>query len=299
MVGIGELLWDILPNGRSLGGAPSNFAYHATLLGNRGVIASRVGNDELGHEALRELIRMGVEANYAQIDLEHLTGTVGVNIDGRGEPHFTVNPASAWDYLTLTHAWKDLAHEAQVICFGTLGQRCPGASATIHSFLNFSRSAALRIFDVNLRHYFFSAETLVSSLETANVVKFNSEELSVTARLLGLRGSGENELSRQLIGLYNLDLVALTRSEKGSLLFTERSVIEHKGYRVEVADTIGCGDAFTAALAHCLVRGLPLEEASEAANLMGAWVASRTGATPRASRETIEEILSGLKAHKN
>lgn len=299
MVGLGELLWDILPSGRSLGGAPSNFAYHASLLGNRGVIASRVGNDELGHDALWELGRMGVEAKYIQIDLEYLTGTVGVMIDGCGEPTFTVNHDSAWDHLIFTQAWRELAHEAHVICFGTLGQRCPRASATIHSFLKLSRPAALRIFDVNLRHRFFSKETLVRSLETANVAKFSSDELLTTAELLGIPNTGEEEISRQLIRLYALDLVALTRSERGSLLFTEHDVIEHNGYHVKVADTIGCGDAFTAALAHCILRGLPLEETSETANRMGAWVATRAGATPVATTETIEEFLSGLEALRN
>lgn len=298
LVGLGELIWDLIPAGRSLGGAPSNFAYHSRLLGNRAVIASRVGDDKLGCDASGVLSRVGVEANYLQVDLEHPTGTVGVEIDGHGEPHFTVNLDSAWDYLALSSQWGELAREAHVICFGTLGQRNPCARETIQSFLRLSRPTALRIFDVNLRHWFFTAELLVSSLEIANIVKFSSDELLTTAKLLSIDGSGEYEICRGLINLYGLDLVVVTRSERGSLLFTSRDVVEHTGYHVEVADTIGCGDAFTAALAHCLVNGLSLGEASETANRMGAWVATQAGATPPATRQKIEEILGSPDALK-
>lgn len=291
LIGLGELIWDIFPAGKCLGGAPSNFAYHSRLLGNQAVVASRVGNDELGREASRALSRVGVEAGYLQVDFEHPTGTVGVRVDGRGEPLFTVNPNSAWDYLTLSSQWSELARTAQVICFGTLGQRTLCARETIQSFLRLSHPSALRIFDVNLRHQFFNSELLASSLELSNIVKFSSEELLITAKLLGISETGEREISQALLKLYDLDLVAVTRSEKGSLLCTPRCVIEHTGYPVEVVDTVGCGDAFTAALAHCLVHGRALEEASEVANRMGAWVATQVGATPPVSRQKIEEIL--------
>lgn len=293
VVGLGELIWDMLPDGRSMGGAPSNFAYQSRLLGDRAVVASRVGDDELGREALRALRRAGVEAGYVQIDSEHPTGTVGVEIDARGEPHFTVNPNSAWDYLELSPRLAELARQADAVCFGTLGQRHPRAMETILSFVGLSSPRALRLFDVNLRHSFFSADMLVRSLELASIVKFNSDELSIAARMLGLHASGEEELSRRLIALHGLDLVAITSGERGSLLFTEARRVEHTGYKVKVADTIGCGDAFAAALAHCLLRGLSLEAASEAANRLGAWVATRAGATPDATPRMIEGILNG------
>ncbi|HYH86274.1 MAG TPA: carbohydrate kinase [Pyrinomonadaceae bacterium] len=294
VVGLGELIWDMFPEGRSMGGAPSNFAYQSRLLGNRSVVASRVGDDELGREALGVLGRAGVEAGYVQVDSKHPTGTVEVEIGERGEPRFTVNPNSAWDYLELSPRLAELARQADAVCFGTLGQRHPRARGTILSFVGLTPPGALRLFDVNLRHSFFSADMLVKSLELASIVKFNSDELSVAAGMLGLHASSEEELSRRLIAQYDLDLVAITRGEKGSLLLTEGRRVEHLGQRVKVADTIGCGDAFAAALAHCLLRGLSLETASEAANRLGAWVATQSGATPRATPQMIEEILGGL-----
>jgi fructokinase len=293
IVGLGELIWDLLPSGRSLGGAPSNFAYHSKLLGERAVIASRVGDDEPGRAALHRLANTGLVADYVQLDGDHPTGTVSVEIDARGEPHFTVNPNSAWDYLEMNPAWAELAQGANAVCFGTLGQRHPRARATILSFLGLMRPAALRLFDVNLRHSFFTTEMLRQSLELASVVKFNSDELSIAARMLELQASDEEGLSRSLIEMFGLDLVAITRGGNGSLLFTQGRAVEHRGYSVHVADTIGCGDAFAAALAHCLLRGLPLEAANESANRMGAWVATQSGATPSATRQTVEEILRG------
>ena len=294
-VGLGELIWDVLPGGRSLGGAPSNFAHHARLLGNRSVVASRVGDDGLGREALGKLGRAGVVADYVQLDPGHPTGTVGVEIDGRGEAHFTVNLDSAWDYIELSQQWADLAREADAVCFGTLGQRHPRARATILHFLTLTRPQSLRLFDINLRHSFFTAEMLAASLELASVVKFNSDELSAAAGMLGLRGAGEEELSRRFIEVYGLDLVAITRGAKGSLLVAESQSVEHSGYNVRVVDTVGCGDAFAAALAHCLLGELTLGAAGEAANRMGAWVATRAGATPEAAPGVIEEVLGGRK----
>lgn len=293
VAGLGELIWDLLPGRRCLGGAPSNFAYHSQLLGDRAVVASRVGDDELGREALRELARAGVEAGYVQLDYDCPTGTVGVEIDARGEPHFTVNKDSAWDKLCLSERWEGLASEVEAVCFGTLGQRHARARETILSFLKLTRPHALRLFDVNLRHSFFTPEMLARSLELASVVKFNSEELSTAAGMLGLRAAGEEEMCWHLLEAYGLDLIAVTRGENGSLLFAEGRAVEHPGYKVKVADTIGCGDAFAAALAHCLLRGLSLEASSEAANRMGAWVATQAGATPAATRQTIEGVLRG------
>ena len=293
LVGLGELIWDMLPGGRSLGGAPSNFAHHARLLGDRAAVASRVGDDEPGREALSKLGRAGVVADYVQLDPEHPTGTVAVEIDGRGEARFTVNPNSAWDYIELTPRWAELAREADAVCFGTLGQRHPRARETIHEFLALTRPRALRLFDVNLRHSFFTAGMLAASLELASVVKFNRDELWSAAAMLGLDAPGEEELSRRFVEVYGLDLVAITRGAKGSLLVTAGETIEHPGYGVRVVDTVGCGDAFAAGLAHGLLRGLTLEATSEAANRMGAWVATRAGATPEAAPGTIEEVLRG------
>jgi fructokinase len=291
VVGLGELIWDLLPAGRELGGAPSNFAHFARLLGNRAAVASRVGDDALGHEARERLRRAGVSVEHLQVDHEHPTGTVGVEIGEGGEPRFHVNENSAWDYLELTAGWEGLAREADAVCFGTLGQRRPQARSTLLRFLELVRPETLRLFDVNLRHSFFSPEMLRRSLELSDVVKLNRAELSLAAQMLGLRGGGEAELCRELTAAFGLQLVAVTKGEGGSLLVTGAEAIEHPGYRVRAVDTIGCGDAFAATLAHCLLAGFPLAEASEAANRAGAWIAARRGATPPPEPDTAAQIL--------
>src|ERR1051325_5985685 len=162
-VGLGELIWDLLPEGRRLGGAPTNFAYMARLLGNRSAVASRVGRDALGHEARARLEAAGVSTEYIQVEAEHPTGTVGVEIGERGEPDFRVNGNSAWDYLEWTPRLRELAALADCVCFGTLGQREPRARETVTRFLEHVRPCALRVFDVNLRHSFFTPEMLAPS----------------------------------------------------------------------------------------------------------------------------------------
>src|SRR5919112_107376 len=193
-VGLGELIWDMLPEGRRLGGAPTNFAYMARLLGNRSAVASRVGRDALGREARARLEAAGVSTEFIQIEDEHPTGTVGVRIGERGEPAFTVNGNSAWDYLEWTERWEGLAARADCVCFGTLGQREPRARETIVRFLERVRPAALRVFDVNLRHSFFTPEMLARSLALSSVAKLNVDELRLAASMLDLRGGDEKTL---------------------------------------------------------------------------------------------------------
>lgn len=290
-VGLGELIWDLLPTGKRLGGAPSNFAYLARLLGNRSAVASRVGDDALGRDARRRLASAGVVTDYLQVDQEHPTGTVGVEIDSRGEPHFRINENSAWDYLELTTAWEELAASSDAVCFGTMGQRNPHAREAISRFLELTRPEALRLFDVNLRHSFFTPEMLSRSLAAATVVKLNEEELSLASLMLNLPETDQLSQCRQLVSLYGLELVAITRGARGSLLVTDSDAAEHEGYNVRVADTIGCGDAFAAALAHCRIRNRSLDETGRAANRIGAWVATCSGATPDAEAATIEKII--------
>jgi fructokinase len=296
VVGLGELIWDLFPEGRRLGGAPSNFAYVSRLLGNEAAVASRVGRDPLGDEAVERLGRAGLSTDYLQRDDEYPTGTVGVRVGANGEPRFNVNENSAWDYLEWTPEWERLAGRAGVVCFGTLGQRRPAARATIQRFLEASRPDALRLFDVNLRHSFFTPDMLARSLGLSTVVKLNAEELSSAASMLSLRASGELETARELLELFGLRLVAVTRGAAGSLLVARDEADEHPGHRAaRVADTIGCGDAFAAALAHCLRRGAPLSLSNEIANRAGSWLATQTGATPEADPETIARLLDGLK----
>jgi fructokinase len=295
VVGLGELIWDLFPEGRRLGGAPSNFAYVSRLLGNDAAVASRVGRDALGREAAERLERAGLSTEYLQRDGAHPTGTVGVRIGANGEPHFNVNENSAWDYLEWTPEWERLAERAAVVCFGTLGQRRPISRATIERFLGATPPTALRLFDVNLRHSFFTPDMLARSLRLSTVVKLNAEELSAAGSMLSLRASGELETARALLELFDLRLVAVTRGAAGSLLVSREEADEHPGFRAErVADTVGCGDAFAAALAHCLRLGAPLPLANEIANRVGSWLATQRGATPEADPETIARLLEGL-----
>lgn len=295
VVGLGELIWDLFPEERRLGGAPSNFAYISRLLGNDAAVASRVGRDALGEEAVQRLERAGLSTVHLQRDDAHPTGTVGVRIGANGEPHFNVNENSAWDYLEWTPGWAELAARAGVVCFGTLGQRRPEARATIESFLAATRLDALRLFDVNLRHSFFTPEMLARSLRLSTIVKLNAEELSAAGAMLDVNTSGELQTARALLELFDLRLVAVTRGASGSLLVTSDEADEHPGFRAgQVADTIGCGDAFGAALAHCLRRGAPLALANEIANRVGSWLATQEGATPEADPETVARLLEGL-----
>ncbi|HEX8285976.1 MAG TPA: carbohydrate kinase [Pyrinomonadaceae bacterium] len=295
VVGLGELIWDLLPEGRRLGGAPSNFAYVSRLLGAEAAVASRVGRDALGAEAVERLGRAGLSTRYVQLDEEHPTGTVGCRIGEGGEAHFNVNQNSAWDYLEWTGEWEALAASAGVVCFGTLGQRHAAARATVLRFLEATRADALRLFDVNLRHSFFTPEMLARSLAHATVVKLNEEELETAAGMLGLNAPGARPAAEALLTRFRLRLVAVTRGARGSLLVSEDGADEHAGFAARVVDTIGCGDAFAAALAHCLRRGATLALSNEVANRVGAWVATQPGATPEADPGTVARLLEGLE----
>lgn len=294
IVGLGELIWDFLPEGRQLGGAPANFAYIAHALGNHAIVASRIGTDELGRDALTRLERMGISTKALQTDPTHPTGTVSVQIDERGEPHFTVNQNSAWDYLEWTGVWAETAVQADAVCFGTLGQREPQARETMLRFLKQTRADALRIFDVNLRHSFFTPEMLHNSMGLATVVKLNSDELATVARMLKLEGNEEEGLARRLLALFGIELVAITRGAQGSLLITKEETVNHPGFHIQVKDTIGAGDAFTATLAHYYLRRSPLAIISQAANRMGAWLATQTGATPEINSQLLAQIFRDL-----
>jgi len=285
IIGLGEILWDLLPEGKHPGGAPANFAYHAASLGNRGIIASRVGTDTLGQQALSHLKQLDLTTAYVQTDTTYPTGTVRVQVDEQGQPDFTIRENVAWDYLEWTPLWQELAAQADAVCFGTLAQRSPHSRYTIRRFLQATRSNTLRIFDVNLRQSFYSTEVLAESLNLAKMVKLNDDELPEVMNTLGLKSGNARICARRLIDDYQLKLVCVTRGERGSLLITEAEIVEHSGFRITVADTVGAGDAFTAALAHYYLRNASLEKISEAANRLGAWVAAQVGATPAIDRQ--------------
>jgi fructokinase len=292
VVGIGELLWDLLPGGKQLGGAPSNFAYISSLLGNRAAVVSRVGNDELGREAISRVQSLGVATAYVQVDDRFPTGTVNVAVDAEGFPDFGIARDVAWDHIAWNDHLQQLAAKADVVCFGTLAQREEPSRSTIHQFLRSTRESCLRIFDVNLRQNFYDVVSLRTGLALATVVKVNDEELPVVLQQCGLPTSSDEAADAELLlQHFGMELVCVTRGQKGSLLLKKDGYSEHPGFRVRIADTIGAGDAFTAALAHYYRLGQPLDAINAAANRVGSWVASLPGATPAALPEEIARLL--------
>jgi fructokinase len=282
IVGIGELLWDLLPAGKQLGGAPANFAYISSLLGNRGVVVSRLGNDDIGFEARDRCSDAGLEISHVQADDTYATGTVRVSVNRVGVPTFQFTEDVAWDHLEWNADLEKLATSANAIGFGTLAQRRDPSRSTIQRLLRTARESCLRIFDVNLRQSFYTPTILKTGFALATVTKLNDTELPIVLRAVGLPSSDDQAADCEaLLDHFGLELVCLTRGQHGALLTTRERKSEHPGFRVTVADTIGAGDAFTAAMAHQLLRKAPLEEVNEFANRVGSWVATQPGAMPR------------------
>jgi fructokinase len=280
VVGLGELLWDLLPAGKQLGGAPANFAYITSLQGDRGLVASRVGTDSLAREAMDKLRALGLSISHLQTDADHPTGTVRVDIDGAGQPRYEIIEGVAWDFLAWTADWQMLAQKADAVCFGSLAQRSTDSRNTIRKFLQATRAETIKIFDVNLRQAFYNADVLSAAFDIANIVKLNHEELPRVMQLLGLEYDGDVSSAVRLREKKALRLVCVTRGENGSVLADEHETHAHPGFAVRVVDTIGSGDAFTAGLVHHYLRKADLAEMNEVANRLGAWVASNAGATP-------------------
>jgi len=279
IVGLGELLWDMLPTGKQLGGAPANFAYISTLLGNEGVVASRLGHDALGDEAAAQLASRGVTISYIQRDASRPTGTVKVEVNEAGQPRFEIAEGVAWDFLEWTPQWQQLAERVDAVCFGSLAQRSGASRGTIHAFLS-AKKAAARIFDVNLRQHFHSPDVLAESMKHADIVKLNHEELPRVIKMMGMEYRDDVAAADALVQRYKLKFVCITRDSRGSLLMNHHTLDDHPGYRIRVGDAIGAGDAFTAALVFEYLRGSPISRMNDTANRMGAWVASRVGAMP-------------------
>lgn len=295
VVGLGEVLWDMFPEGKKLGGAPANFAYISNLLGDRGVVASRVGNDELGREAVSRVQALGGETGDIQTDAIHATGTVEVSIDKDGQAKFEIKKDVAWDFLEWTSEWSALAKRCNAVCFGSLAQRSAQSRETIQSFLQEAFPSAVCVFDVNLRQCYHTAELLSASMQKAHVVKLNHEELPVVTKLLGFESLDEKTAAKWLQEKFHLRLVCVTRGARGSLMIGENDSVEHPGFEVKVADTVGAGDAFTAALVHHFLRRASLAEMSEAANQWGSWVASQVGAMPVPDAGRLEKLRAAGK----
>ena len=275
-VGIGEVLWDVFPGSRRLGGAPANFAFHVSRLGCRGAVVSRVGDDLLGREALSRLDGLGVDRSRVQMDPVLPTGSVTVTVDAQGLPAYAIQGGVAWEALQCPDTLSSLAPEADAICFGTLASRGERTLETIKRFLEAASPRCLKIFDVNLRQPLPPPERVRALLERSDVLKVNAEELPIVAELCGIAGD-------PLAGLwsrFSLKLLAVTLGSQGSLLCTAAERREEPGLPVQVLDTVGAGDAFTAALAAGLMQGADLRTIHRRAARLSAFVCTQEGATP-------------------
>lgn len=276
VVGIGELLWDLLPTGRKAGGAPINFVYHASRLGAEGYAISAVGDDDLGREILKEL-----DANAIQYLIEKVpypTGTVQVELN-EGVPTYRISERVAWDHIAPTSNAVDLAEQADAICFGTLAQRSSQSRETVQAILSFAPETAYRVFDVNLRQHYYSKELIEESLYLANVLKVNDEEWQKLREMFNLEGSNE-EAALWFLEKYNLRMIVLTGGADYSALYTKEEISLLPTPKVEVCDTVGAGDAFTGALVVSLLKGNSLKEAHQFAAETAAFVCTKEGAWP-------------------
>lgn len=280
IIGLGELLWDMLPTGPQMGGAPANFACHARALGAESMVISRVGNDDAGAELIRRLDHLGVSTAGISTDPRHATGTVEVHLDGGGQPHYTIHEDVGWDHLEASEELFAHAEEAAAICFGTLGQRREESRAAIQAIVRHARPEALRVFDLNLRQNFHSPQLVHESMLMANVVKLNDDELRVISPLLGIPGKSPADQLAAIFDQYSLRLIACTRGGSGSLLYDGMTLCEHHGLETRIADTVGAGDSFTAAIILGLLSDWSIERISETANRIAAHVCACTGATP-------------------
>jgi fructokinase len=296
ILGIGELLWDMLPQGARLGGAPANYGVMAGRLGDRAAILSRIGRDALGDDALHALKDFPVDCGQLQIDSEYPTGTVTVKLED-GQPSYTIHEPAAWDFFEPTEAWLGEAARADAVCFGSLAQRGEQSRRTIHSLVKAARPQCQKIFDVNLRAPFYNAEIVRESLHLASVMKMNDAEAPLVLSLLGLGAAASlrESAERLLAEFAGLTLVAITRGGEGSLLVGRSEWNEHPGISTKVADTIGAGDAFTAAMTHYLLRGAPLAALNEAGNRWGSFVASQAGAMPEIGSDVLRRITREIE----
>ena len=291
VMGIGEVLWDVFPGGRQIGGAPYNFAFHCAQLGAQAYPISCIGKDDSGFEIQENAQSAGMNISCLQEHEEFPTGTVQVVLNS-GKPSYDICRNVAWDNLQFTSGLESLAGKASAVCFGTLGQRNEVSRETIRSFMQACPDSALKIFDINLRQDFFSKARIQNSLDLANILKLSDEELPVVADLFALSGSVLDQLE-ELLSRFQLQLVAYTRGPNGSLLVSSSIIADHKGYIDELAvDTVGAGDSFTAALCMGLLQKRPLNEINEYANRVATFVCSQRGATPKLPKELIQGALS-------
>lgn len=281
VVGIGEALWDILPEGKKIGGAPANFAYHASQFGLQSRVVSAVGNDKLGNEIIENFQSKKVHSLIEKVN--YTTGTVQVELDSEGVPCYDIKENVAWDNIPFTDSLLELAQQTCAVCFGSLAQRNVVSRETINAFLQAmpNGNGQYKVFDINLRQSFYTKEILCQSMQQCNILKINDEELVTISRMFGYPGIDLQDKCWILIAKYNLEMLILTCGVNGSYVFTPGNVSFVETPKVEVADTVGAGDSFTAAFIAAILKGKSVVEAHQLAVSVSAYVCTQHGAMPQ------------------
>jgi len=293
IVSFGEALWDLLPTGPVLGGAPLNFAYRVNSLGHRSIIVSRLGKDDLGVKAREQIVNLAMDDTYLQWDNAYPTGTVKIYFDEDKNPDYTIIENVAYDYIESSAKLEIIVESADCLCFGTLAQRNTVSRRTLQNLLS-KFSGKFRLLDINLRKNCYSAETLNSALEQANILKLNDEELAVLVEFLGLQGDSVPDQADHLLKQAGLEYCVVTLGERGAFALSHRGEkIYSPGYQVSLVDPCGSGDGFSAGFIHGLHQGKSLNQSCRLGNALGAMVAQQEGATQPI---TYREVMAFMEA---
>ena len=288
VVGLGEALWDVLPEGKKLGGAPANFAYHAgQFLGQENTLAiSALGEDKLAEETIESLEEHGLR--YLMPRVPYPTGTVQVQLDEQGIPTYDIRENVAWDNIPFTPEIEEVARQCRAVCFGSLAQRNVVSRENIHRFLNATPKDCMKIFDINLRQNFYTREVIQESMQRCNILKINDEELVTIGRMFGYPGLDIENKCWLILGKYNLDMLVLTCGTNGSYVFAPGQMFFRETPKVQVADTVGAGDSFTGAFCSAILTGKTIAEAHKLAVEVSAYVCTQNGAMPKVSIEMFD-----------
>lgn len=279
IVGLGEALWDVFPTGKKLGGAPANFAYHASQFGLDGLAISAVGRDELGEEAVAMLAENGLQFHIDRV--EEPTGTVQVTLDANGVPQYEIKTGVAWDNIPYTRELAEIASQTRAVCWGSLAQRSEVSRQTINWFLDAVPSDCLKVFDINLRQHYYSREVIEESLRRADILKINEDEIEIVAEMFGIDTTGYEAKCNSLMQLFPaLKMLILTCGAVGSYVFHNGELSYLDTPKVDVVDTVGAGDSFTGAFVACILAGKTVPEAHRKAVDVSAYVCTQAGAMP-------------------
>ena len=288
IVGLGEALWDMLPEGKKIGGAPANFAYHAAQFGMDTMAVSALGDDDLGNEIAQKFAEKKLNVLMPRVPFP--TGTVQVSLDAQGVPTYDIKEGVAWDNIPFTPELEEVARNCRAVCWGSLAQRNEVSRNTIHRFLNATPKDCLKIFDINLRQNFYNEELLLESFKRCDILKINDEELVTIGRLFGYPGLDMTNKCWLILGKYNLDALVLTCGVNGSYVFTPGAMSFLETPKVEVADTVGAGDSFTGSFCAAYLSGVPVSEAHRLAVETSAFVCTQNVAMPTLPKHFIDRI---------